>query len=124
MALSGPCCDCLNLTEHTYIIGYINVVCLQVFEPRLAGLFWPCGRIEAMTIKRGTPEYRVQRRRVLAKARAARKPRTHCKRGHPLAGDNVRVMSTERRCRKCEALRVARWRARREFDELLSPTSA
>jgi hypothetical protein len=67
-----------------------------------------------MAVRRGTPEYREQRRRVLAKARAARRPRTHCKRGHELAGDNVRVMKTERRCRECERIRIAKWQERQE----------
>ena len=39
--------------------------------------------------------------------------KTHCKRGHELAGDNLRLAPDgERVCRACERLRIARFKAR------------
>lgn len=37
--------------------------------------------------------------------------RTHCIRGHPLSGDNVRLVRGARRCRQCDALRMRQYRA-------------
>lgn len=36
---------------------------------------------------------------------------THCKRGHRLAGENIQWVGTQRRCRKCAAFRMRKWRA-------------
>jgi hypothetical protein len=42
-------------------------------------------------------------------AKAAQQPRTHCRRGHELVGDNVKVRATDgvQICRECERLRSA-----------------
>lgn len=42
--------------------------------------------------------------------------KTHCKRGHPFAGRNLKIIATtgERRCRECARLRDAGYRERRK----------
>lgn len=46
-------------------------------------------------------------------ARAARESRTHCKRGHPLIGENLRINSNNARvCIKCEQLNRAARKAK------------
>ena len=40
---------------------------------------------------------------------------THCKRGHPLSGDNLHIYGNQRRCKACARLRArAQTRARRD----------
>lgn len=38
--------------------------------------------------------------------------RTHCIRGHPLEGDNIRLVQGVRRCKQCDALRMRGYRAK------------
>ena len=65
--------------------------------------------------RRSNPEFIETRRRILEKARAARKRRTKCVRGHSLTKANVRMMKDgERRCRKCENIRAQTWRDRQK----------
>jgi hypothetical protein len=44
--------------------------------------------------------------------------RTHCKNGHELAGDNLKIIETktgaQRRCRSCEKAYMAAWYAERQ----------
>lgn len=53
--------------------------------------------------------------------------KTHCKRGHPLSGDNLRLVRVkrtgqiERRCRSCAALRTAGYRAAERGTEVVVP---
>ena len=55
--------------------------------------------------------------RAFADAPLPRRLWTACKHGHPLSGPNLRVTKegkyTKRRCRVCELVRAAKWRARR-----------
>lgn len=37
------------------------------------------------------------------------KLKTHCKRGHPLSGDNLRVTKNARICKQCNRDRVRNW---------------
>jgi hypothetical protein len=37
---------------------------------------------------------------------------SHCKRGHELSGENVRMVGKQRKCRLCQRIRTAKWRAR------------
>jgi hypothetical protein len=40
------------------------------------------------------------------------KKKTHCKRGHPLFGDNLRIDSRgDRGCRSCQAMKAREWKA-------------
>ena len=43
---------------------------------------------------------------------AQRARRTHCKRGHPLAGDNMYTWKNHRWCKACMALHLRNWRGR------------
>lgn len=38
--------------------------------------------------------------------------KTHCKRNHPLSGENLRMEGGRRRCRACAALAIERWKSR------------
>lgn len=48
--------------------------------------------------------------RGVATAAMARRARTHCKRGHPLSGENLRIYGSSRSCRKCSRLAEIRYR--------------
>lgn len=40
--------------------------------------------------------------------------KTHCKRGHPLSGENLRyTVRNERQCRKCDAIRAANYQRKK-----------
>jgi hypothetical protein len=52
------------------------------------------------------PEHREK-----IKARRPAAPKTHCKRGHPLSGDNVRIYKGARYCRECNRLKNAAQRS-------------
>jgi hypothetical protein len=43
--------------------------------------------------------------------------KTHCDKGHPLSGDNLRILGgrsqPQRRCRECNRLGMVRWRAKK-----------
>lgn len=46
-------------------------------------------------------EHYVDIHNSMAKARASKKPKTHCKHGHELAGENVQIVNGYRRCVSC-----------------------
>lgn len=39
------------------------------------------------------------------------KPRTHCKRGHPLVGDNLYLSSSGRACKRCKDANNVIWKS-------------
>ena len=53
----------------------------------------------------------VTRRENVRRGEAGRDPQSVCKRGHPMAGDNVAPSGARRRCRACMRERDRRYRA-------------
>jgi HNH endonuclease len=45
------------------------------------------------------------------------KYKSHCKHGHPLSGQNLMVISGERRCRACRYATHKRWRKKKAYAE-------
>lgn len=54
-----------------------------------------------------------QARHPLSGATAGKREQTHCKRGHPLAGENVYRYRNRRKCRACNALRQREYVSRK-----------
>lgn len=49
------------------------------------------------------------------KKRSRKTPKTHCYKGHPLFGSNLRIdPKGVRRCKRCHADNIAAWRARQK----------
>jgi hypothetical protein len=57
-----------------------------------------------------TPRENVLRSTAPEATRARHKSQTHCKRGHPLFGDNVRLYRGVRYCRACSKMHTTAWR--------------
>ncbi len=71
----------------------------------------PCYAASLKGISRPVPT--VCTERGIAAAAAARKARTHCKRGHPLSGENLYLTSTGgRACKSCRQIHKATYRSK------------
>ena len=69
-----------------------------------------CNRCHQRAHGKLTPEWA---RRVGAPGADAKRARTHCPAGHPLAGDNLSIKPNgTRRCKACHAASTARYKAR------------
>lgn len=53
-------------------------------------------------------------RDMTMKRRGNNSRKTHCKYGHPLSGDNIRMFNTWRECRICAKLRMRRHRLKKK----------
>ena len=63
--------------------------------------------LEAITLAENT-------RRQLAAAPHHNSAKTHCKRGHPLSGSNLRLVGYFRICRRCRAVITKRYRDKKK----------
>ena len=73
---------------------------------------------DMMRAGRHVSQHDPGRQRAMAfRMLAARRAKLHCRRGHELSGDNLKVYGGSRACKACRALAQSRFRQRRRLGE-------